>query len=372
MKYTNTMIELGAITVGENPRIPNRMLLDSLKDSIRGIGLTDPIMVWEAEKGKGVVQVIRGHRRLASIHEILAEDSVRFNELFPKGIPVVKVSDISADEALRLKLDHSDQLGLSDPHELQRSANMLFAAGKVEADVAMQLSGLIDKISPMNDKARVKLAALKAGLAKAESDNNPAAIELAKRDIRDHIFTYRRGFVQNLHNIYRCPDVVMASLYKKACGESPKEYADVYLPPVTTSEAVKLYQLHAKDCETLENGVPKFNKTVTGPEFNKKWAELCAKHQEADGKVKETRAKAMSSKDMEEERKGYKSALAVLLTRRHCGEAVSADIAGLDEEAYRAGLVKKYNPEAWLKVVALAMEIESKLAAESVAATAKA
>lgn len=372
MKYTNAMVEIGSLVTVENPRIPNRMLLSSLKDNISGVGLLEPLMVADLPNKKGVLQVVKGHRRLAAMMEILSENPVRFNELFPKGVPVLKVSDVTNEEIVALKLDHSEQLGLSDPHELQRSANMLFAIGKVEADVAVSLAGLIDKISPMNDKARQKLAALKAVEEKAVKEGNAAGIELAKRDIRDFIFQYRRGFVQNLHAVYRCPDVVMASLYKKACGETPKEFAGQYLPPITTSEAVNLYKLHAKDCETKENGVPVFNKAVTGPEFNKRWAELSTKHQEAEGKVKETRPKAMSSKDMAEEAKSYKSALAVKLTNKHTGESSATDILVLDDDAYRAGLVKKYDSKAWETMLKLANEIEAKLIADMKAATPKA
>jgi hypothetical protein len=347
------------------------MLVDSLKDSIIGCGLKEPLEIWELPGKKGVNQVIKGHRRLMAIMEILAEMPNVFNEKFPKGIPVVKWTDITEAEVVHKKLDHSDQLGLRDPHELQRSANMLFELGATEAEVAMELSGLIDIIRPMDDKNRQKLAALKEQEKKAEAEGNTAGVTLARRDIRDLIFNYRRGFVQNLHNIQRCPDVVMASLYKKACGETPKGYEGQYLPPVTTSEAVNLYKLHSKDCETLENGMPVFNKTQTGPEFNKRWNELCAKHKADEGKVPEARPKAMAAKEMAEAKKSYKSELAVKLTTLHCGEGSAMGIAELDEEAYRVGLVKKHNPEAYKAMMDVAAVLVEKLRAEALAALPK-
>jgi ParB-like chromosome segregation protein Spo0J len=140
MKYTNALVKFGEITAGENPRLPTNLSLDSLRDNIEGVGLLEPITLWE--KSKNVLELIRGHRRTLAIGQIKNRNPKRFEELFGKGIPALVVTGITPEEVITMKLDHSEQRGLSDPHELQRSANMLFAISKTEAEVAVQLAGL--------------------------------------------------------------------------------------------------------------------------------------------------------------------------------------------------------------------------------------
>jgi hypothetical protein len=370
MKITVKLVSFGSITFGENPRINILKGIETLQDSISANGLMVHPMVHEI--GGGLFKMIRGNCRLTAIARIKEENPVRFNELFGKGVPCQVVSDVTPEEVIELTLDHSDSRPLTDPHELQRSANMLFSIGKTEADVAVTLAGLIDAISPMRPDNRKELDALKAKTAEAVKSGNAAAVELCKRAEKDYLFNYRRGFVQNLHNIYRCPEIVMASLYYKATGEKPAKFKDVELPPVTTAQAVSLYKLHNDDCKELDpaTGMSKFNKAITGPKFNEGWDNIVAKAKAALEKGPgEPKPKAMAASEMDNERKGFQSLLAVRLTRRHMGEKGITDIAVLDDHAYRADLVRNNDPKAWAEFVNLANKIEGELVAKAKAAT---
>jgi len=373
VKYINTMVKYSLLTVGENPRIPTNLALDSLRDSIEGIGLLEPLTVWQPSKDVESVQIIRGHRRFASIGLIKQHNPSRFEELFGKGIPCLIVTGVTSEEVINLKLDHADQRGLSDPHELQRSANMLFAIGKTEAEVAMQLAGLIDKIAPMKQEARIELDALRGKYNAAKVANQADAAELADRDIRDFICKYRRGLVQGLHNNARCPDIVMAALYKKATGVAP-EGVTVFLPKIGTAECTMLWKAHLEDLKIKENGMPKYNKAVVGPIFTSKWNSICEKAQKeiADGSNKDPKAKAMSAKDMnaEVETGLRKSRLACILTSYHAGDkSLVSNIPALDEASAMLDLIEKYDNAAYVDIIKAGREIEKRLIAAVPAAT---
>jgi hypothetical protein len=294
------------------------------------------------------------------------QNAKRFAELFTKGVPSLKVTDVTSDEVIVLKLDHVDQQGLTDPHELQRSANMLFTINKTESDVATQLATLIDKIAPMKQKARVELDSLRAKLEHVKASGNSASVELTSREIRDFIFAYRRGFVQNLHNTFRCPSCFMSALFKKATGHNPTGINE-YLPTLTSADVTSLWNSHKADLEIRENGVPKYNKERVGPNFSEKWTKLVekSKQAEADGTEKEPKAKAMSAKDMMQEVKEgkYKSELACRLTSHHAGDKTVDNLESLDCASYYSDLVRKHDAGMWEKVVIAAKEIEKRLIA---------
>lgn len=372
MKYAQTLVPFDGLTLADNPRIPTNLALDSLMESIENVGLLEPITVWEPQKGK--LEVVRGHRRTMSIGLLRNRNSKRFDELFAKGIPALKVTDVTADEVVELKLDHSEQKGLSDPHELQRSANMLFNIGKTENEVAVILAGLIDKISPMNSKAKLQLETLKSKVEAMKATKNSAAVELAEREVKDFIGAYRRGFVQNLHNTFRCPEKVMWALYKKATGQAPDGVTE-YLPKLGAVQVTALWKAHKADLEERENGVPKYNKQRVGPKFTAKWNELIADEKKAieEGEDKEPRQKAMSAKDMEAEVKEgkYKSELACKLTAHHCGDKGIDDLSMLDDFAYKFDLVRKHDKDLTAMVIESAKAIEKRLIEADQAAKAK-
>ena len=359
MKYNQTSVVLESLTFGDNPRIETNLNLNGLRDSIESVGLLEPITVWEREKN--VIEVVRGHRRTMAIRLLSNTNPKRFGELFTKGIPCLKVSDITREEVIVLKLDHAEQQSLADPHELQRSANMLFAIDKTESEVASQLATLIDRLTPMRQKNRLELQALQAKLETVKTSGNVAGIQLAEREIKDYLFAYRRGFVQNLHNTFRCPICVMSALYKRATGKNPEGVTE-FLPALTQADVTKLWSCHKADLEIRENGIPKYNRERIGPNFTTAWEKLVNDSQKVT-EVKAPKAKAMSASDMSLEitEGKFKSELAVRLTQHHAGDRSVVDIATLDTQAYLADLVRKHDPAFWEKVVTAAKEIERRL-----------
>lgn len=371
MKYTYTVQQLATLTVGQNPRIPSRMALAGLMENIEAVGLKEPIVIWEPEKGR--IEVIRGHRRREALMLLRSQNAKRFEELFGKGIPCLMVTGVTTDEVLDLKLDHVGVQDLSDPHELQRSANMLFAVGRTETEVAMQLSGLIDKISPMNSKAKVELDTLREKSKLAMARGNGAAVELAERDIKTFVGNYRRGFVQNLHNTFRCPDIVMAALYLKATGSKPEGVTD-YLPKIGATEVTSLWKAHKADLELKKDGAPIYSKQRPGPAFRMRWDEYIAKEKEAleNPKADEARPKAMSAKEMDQEVKDgiWKSALACAIVQRHMG-AAKTDLTGLDNEAHFMDLIKAHDKALFAKVMEAGVAINARLVQQDNEAKAK-
>jgi hypothetical protein len=332
--------------------------------------------VWNNGKGKDIVEVVRGHRRLAALTELNETNPTRFAELFPKGIPAFLLTEVTPEEVINLKLDHTGVETLSDPHEVQRSANMLFDLGDTEADVSVKLCGLIDRISPMKAESKLELAAKQEALKKAEASGNKAEAEVIKRDIKLFIFTYRRGYVQGLHNTWRCPHIVMASLYKKSCGETPKGFEGQYLPPLISTQVTALWNAHKEDLTEMDGGLQKFNKTIVGPKFQAKWDEICtkAKAAEANPADKKAKPKAMPASEMDVSIKEGKltSELAVKLTRLHMGEKGIADITELDKYAYEADQVRRNDPKAWADFRKVAAAIEAKRVEANKAANANA
>ncbi len=372
MKQKLTTVQYDQITTGENVRLPNNMKLDTLTDSIQSSGLHEPIMVWR--KGADDYEVLRGHRRIMSIGNVLEKDAQAFNHHFPQGqIPAIVVTDITPSDAIRLKVDHGTQESLSDPMEVQLAANMLFSVGLTEADVAVELAGLLDRLHPMSAKNREKLAELRKSKAEAEAKGLTTDAEAKGKEIRDFVAKNRRGLVQGLHYVYRCPYKVFAAKYFHACGvKLPAVKTDDFVPRITTGQVVKLYKAFQKDLEVLENGQQKYTRAVPGPAFLEAYDKLVAEQKKAADKPKGTRPKARSAKDLTEEAKQYESVGFNQLTRVHAGQEVEGyDPAKMDHILFVAELVRKYNAELWKQCEAFAAKKQEELV-KKVASEAKA
>jgi hypothetical protein len=369
MKYLHKLVEFVKIIRGENPRLAKNLNLGTLVSSIEENGLLEPITVTPIANGEFLT--VRGHRRGMAIGELMKRNPKRFNELFGKGVPALVLSDVTEKEIVLLKLDHSDQQNLSDPYELQHSANMLFAIEATESEVANRLAGMIDRISPMKASAVNELNALKLKVEEAKKTGNDAAVILASQEVEKFVATYRRGFVQGLHNIQRCPVKVMHALYKRSTGENPEGVTEV-LPALTTADITELWKAHSSDLEIRENGLPKYNKELNGPLFTEKWDKLVAKAA-APAEAKVEKSKAATAKALKEEvDKGkYMSKLAVTVTQHHAGDAeATARIPELDKAAYHGDLVRQHDEALWATVVKAAGEITQRLIAASKAKAA--
>ena len=368
MKSKNTFVLLSKLFAGENPRLSDHVKLDSLIANINAMGLLTPIMAW-AKDSSGNLEVIQGHRRLQALREIERVDNSRFVELFGKdGIPIKLVSDCTEADVIDLKLDHSDQQGLNDPYELQKSANMLFRIGRTEEQVASQLAGLIERFAPMASKVMLELKAISEKVEKAKTNKNAAAQILAEREYRDRFFQYRRGFAQGLHNIYRCPNKVMQALYKKATGNNPEGVAE-YLPNITTTTVTKLWKAHEADLKIMDGGKPKYNRDNSGPLFTAAWDTLVKAEQDAATNPEAKTPRSMSAKEMEADKGEFESSLANIMTEYHKGNKdMKTEVSKLDKLCCVAELVQKHDPALWEMVEASAAAIVKTLKAAKPAA----
>ena len=356
----HVMIPDNDLLVEANVRLPGNYQTEALCDDIAARGMTEHITVWQRAKGQYVV--LRGHRRLAAAQMLKARDLDVYKERFPDGLPCEVISGIDANKALEYKVDHGNEVSLTNPHELQMCASMLFNAGKTEADVAVQLSGLMDRIYPMKAKAKAEITALRKVAAEAKTEKDKI---IADNDVRKYVLNYRRGVVQGLHNAHRCPDIVMDALYFKATGEAPVSYTGKRaLIKLTGTNVTTLFKAHKLDLEELDDdkGVPRYSKKLPGPKFWEAWTKIEEQHsaedkRRADGNAK---PKAKSAAIMTEESQtkwtsvGFRS-----LSLYHAGDNSHAEkLAKLDEIAYFAELVEGGNPEAWADMVATAKGIE--------------
>jgi len=373
MNYIHKFIQLATAVMGDNPRLPNTLNIGPLAENIDGTGsLKEPITVWEIEPE--IYQVIRGHRRTLACQSIFESNPKRFAEIFPDGIPAFVVEGVTAEEVVELKLDHTEQLGLSDPHEVQMSANMLFAIRRTEAEVAWQLSSLMEKVSPMKAKAKVALALLQEKLVDAKAGGKGKVIEACEKELRQFMADYRRGLVQGLHDVYRSPFVVNAALYAKASGEAPKGFEGIYLPKLTQANVKSLWAAHKLDLESKdeETGAPKYNQTRVGPNFTEKWNKLVADEQSGGTKEKVVQPKAMSAKDMIAEiGERWSSVAFCKLTNWHSGDKSVEGLNVLDKECYYMDLVRRQQPDLLDMVVAEGKKIEEALIVEDQTVKAK-
>ena len=353
------------VTVGSNPRLPTNLQIAPLAENIGAVGLLEPIHVRELEDG--VSRVIRGHRRLMAMLELKDTNPKRFGELFPDGIPAIVWQELSDDEELMLKLDHGGQVTLSDPHELQMSATLMFAQNFTEAQVANQLKPLILKLAPMPPAMKAELKKIDGKVAEARKAEDLTAVAVLEKEYEERVAKGFRGRIQHLHNVARCPDIVNASLYYKACELKPEGFEDEKLPKLTTDQVKALWKAHSKDLEDIgDNGAPKFNKSVVGPLFVEKWTEILQKEADVkDGKAPK-QEKAMSAKDMKTEITDgkWESVGFYKLTKHHSGDKSVADLGVHDKDYKALDLVKQFGTDLYDMVIQEAEKIEEKLKSE--------
>jgi len=276
-------------------------------------------------------------------------DPKRFEELFGKGIPCI-VREVSGPrDVARFKVDHGNELSLTDPFELYKCVKMLFDAGFTEIEAVVEVAGMMERISPMKPERRREIEALAT----------PKEREKALAE-------YRRGFIQGLHNIARSPLIVEAALEYKASGEPVEGFEDQYLPKLTISQVGSLWKAHSEDLKVQrEDGTPVFSKRSPGPKFREKWEKIVeiSKKREADQDEGVVRDKAMSGKDMKAELKDGKwlSKFGHLVTKHHAGDKSVGDLSQYDYTCYMAELVKEADPKLWKQVEKSAKAIEAEV-----------
>lgn len=376
LQFITQLVKLASIFVGRNVRLPSLMRISDLAADISENGLLTPISVY---KVKDKWEVIQGHRRFAALTHLFETDQARFDILFPKGIPVTIIEGVTYEEAQEMKIDHGNELSLTDPMELQLCANMLFAQGKSEKAVVIRLASLMDRMKPMKADKLKKYQGMLADAALWVEKGNPTNAKEKQAEAEKFLLDYRRGMVQNLHNAYRCPHIVMAALYFKATSERPSKdeefFTEAALPMGLTYQHVNsLWKAFEKDLTILKDGKQVHNRRIPGPEFNAKWKVICDElaKKASDAESDTPRAKAMSAGEMESELKEgkWQSGFGQLLTRYHRKES-GVDVntlKTLDKLCYFAELLSERSPDTWAKSVQLAEAIEK----EQIAANAQA
>ena len=377
VSFITQLINLAVVYIGRNVRLPSLMKIQELMLDIMENGLQTPISVYKVD---GRYEVIQGHRRYTAIQALYKNDPKRFAELFPKGIPCTIIEGVTYEEAQEMKVDHGNELSLTDPMELQLCANLLFSQGKGEKAVVTRLASLMDRMKPMKSEKLKKYSAMLNDAKLWIEKGDKAAAKEKTAEAEKFLFDYRRGMVQNLHNAYRCPNIVMAAMYFKAAGIRPASDAEFAIPDkeilpdgITYQHVLSLWKAHEKDLTILENGVAKYSKRMPGPEFSAKWKTIVEElTKKADDTSETPRGKAMSAGEMETELKESKwlSAGFQLLTRHHRKEK-DVDFTRLqacDKVAYFAELLSVRAPKEWASALILAEAIEK----EQVAATQEA
>ena len=361
-------IALDKIIEGRNVRLVQYMNVPELAADIGANGLNVRPKVVAIKDG---FEIISGHRRIRAIKHLKDNDPVAYAEHFKNGMVDVEVlTGISYEEAQFLKIDHGNEQPLKGL-ELQNCANMLFDFDLSEKQVVVRLASLLDRVMPMKANAKKKLADMQVQLDQLIAlKSEPKLIAAKQAEIVTAIFEYRRGAVQNLHNTYRSPSIVMAALYYKETGEYPDGFdKSVPLPArITTSDITKAYKAFATDLEeTDESGVRKYNKELPGPVFGAKWAEILNESKQKEDAQPGDRNKSKSYKDLEAESKSkWVSTGFQLLTQHHMNKDVEVGFLKTEDKMlFFAEILSERAPDAWAEAVALAQNLIKGVAAEN-------
>jgi hypothetical protein len=321
--------------------------------------------------------MIRGHLRLLCLDRLKTEEQARFLELFPGGkVEVVLISDITYEQAQVEKIDHGNENPLMNTMEAQLCAGLLFDNGLTESQVATQLAGLMNRIKPMKADKRKELDLLKKDIITYEETGRFDDIPEKKRQIAQLQLDYRKGWIQNMKAIHRCPHLVMATMWLKATGERnwkgtlTIEIAEkVYLPSRLQVDQAKnkLWPAFKKDLAISVNGACPYNKRVPGPNFNEAWDAICDKSKERESEPETVRAKAYSKEELTTDSEKYDSQGFKMLCsfHRRDPEVDPNRLKELDQVAYFAEIVAEGSPDEWKQFLALAKNLEAlKVAAQ--------
>lgn len=367
-------VALSTIFAGQNVRLPGLAHTDELYEDIKANGLKEP--PWVFSTGENLYEMIRGHLRLICLDRLESDEPARFLELFPKSeIEVVLLTDLTYEQAQIEKIDHGNENPLINTMEAQMCATLLFNAGLTESQVATQLAGLMNRIKPMKADKRKELDLLKKDVVTYRETGRFDDIPEKERQIAQLQLDYRKGWIQNMKAIWRCPNIVMATMWLKATGvrnwtESLDiEIADeVYLPSRLQVDQAKnkLWPAFKKDLAISVNGACPYNKRVPGPNFNEAWDTICTKSKEKEDAPETVRAKAYSKEELKTHSENFDSQGFKLLCEAHRRnpEVDPNRLKELDKIAYFAELVCERSGDEWTEFVALAKNLEALKIAE--------
>ena len=327
----------------------------SLVPSILSFGIQTPLMVNGDENGS--YTIIRGHRRFhalkmifdAGTDDLTDEQVIIWNRLFTEGIPSLVITQASDLELVTLHLDQ-DTLPLRYKTELVWVARALFARGGMKQfDAAEHMAGMLDQIMPPRGKKALKIAAAR------ESGDTALYRKLYGE--------YRRGTIQFLKRVSDLPDQVLHALEYQETGKIPVgcSLVENEFPRISGDSVLALDKAFCEDMEVLNDaGIPKYNRTDTGPCFKTKWNDLVDSANNSRSES-ETRSKAMSSKEIKESASQFRSAGMTALCFKHMGDESSISLPESDALLWAAEIVSAGDVKLWQKVLARAKILHKEL-----------
>lgn len=288
---------------GENVRLPHLLNLSPLKDDIiENRQLKTPCVIWRHEIDKVTLnEVLQGNRRGNACLQIMVEFPKIYKEIFPNGLPCIVHDDITEEEAIRIKTDHGNMVSLTDPMELQLSANMLFDIGAKKVEIITSLAGVMNAISPMKADKRKELEAKERNLELAKLSGNPKLVKDCQDELNNFIGEYRYGLYQGLQRAYQNAQIVMETKYFIATGTKRKGWMDIEMPIYLTEGDI--YKLHKAFVKDLAND-DKYTKLKPGPQFNAAWEKVVKKAEDKAAKKdeeKDDQPKRMPTKDVQDD-----------------------------------------------------------------------
>lgn len=363
--YKHESVDLGSLTFEENVRIGD-LLLRELADDIAVRGIITPPIIWADPKVEGQYIVCQGNRRGRALKLLHDVDIAAFKNQFPDGkVPVSVMYGASRRDFDARFVDHGNELGLRDPHELVLCGIKLFKSGCSEQDAAVILNGLITRIiGGLKGKRKAKVADLEQSLELAEESGKAERVKTLKANIEREISEARRGTVQHIKHVFRCPPKVTAALLYKSTGVVPEGYREGELPVnLTNAQVTKLDQAMTEDAGDANADI-NYDAGHPGPAFIKAWEKLV---QAAKTKVEEkadpaTRAKAMTGQQLDEQIPTLISNFGKGLTRQHRGldtAPTAEEIATMDATCQVAEILKEFGePGLWDECIATAQSIK--------------
>jgi hypothetical protein len=318
-----------------------------------------------------------GHTRDLTIRKILARDPDRFAELFSEGIPAIVHEGLTDLEKVKMTLDDGNKFPLQNNLEVYRAAKEFWDKGASETEAAVQLSGLLMRVSGADPKKKAEIDAARACVAEAKAAGLTTILEKEEAALRKMLQETHRGKIQPMFQVYRMPSCVEHSYIAKFANELPEGAADTTPTTITNGQIAGLFKKFNEDLEiTDDKNRPVFSKENPGPKFKDAWTAFCTKAAEKGDKG-EKRAKSMSHSDIVKGAKDFQSAGMVLVSQHHAGIEVSG-LQDADALLYAAELVSEGDKALWKKVRKRADELhkervaaeEAKAASESVEAEA--
>jgi hypothetical protein len=373
MKKELKDIQHDAIYRGRNVRLPGNANEEELYQDIKINGLKQPMLVF----GVGdLYEVVQGHLRAASLDRLKEEEPDRFAELFPDGtIQCMVLLDATYEQAQLEKLDHGQENPLTSPMEVQLSMNFLFDAGLKEIEIAVQLAGLMNRVSPMKATTRKEIEQLNRDVEMYRKEGRFVDVEEKLKKIAQLQLDYRKGKIQNCKAIWKCPHIVMATMWFKATGGERSWVGQLdididektYLPTqLQVAQVAKtLWPAFSKDLGILVDGKPKYNKQIVGPNFSEAWTKICDKSVEREAAPDTVRAKAFSKDELKADEEKWLSAGFTLLCRSHRRETDvdPSVLAVLDKNAFYAEILAERAPDEWATAVVLAKNLKEEIIA---------